>query len=61
MFHVSLSGMKGDNWADFGSLIILLQVNNVRLLILLLKDAFTEDVLKGEIFKIILINKSNIG
>lgn len=38
--------MKGHKWAYFGSLIILMQVNNVRLLILLLKDAFIVDVLK---------------
>ena len=38
--------MKVHKWAYFGSLIILLQVNNVRLLILLLKDAFIVDVLK---------------
>lgn len=50
--------MKGHEWAYFGSLIILLQVNNVRLLILLLKDAFIVDVLKGSRFlQINLINK----
>ena len=38
--------MKGHKWAYFGSLIILLQENNVGLLILLLKDAFIVDVLK---------------
>ena len=46
--------MKGHKWAHFGSLIILLQVNNVRLLILLWKDEFIVNVLKSDFFKLIL-------